>query len=138
MILPKNIPKITVHKIETLAGHQDCVYSLEKLPEKHLFLSSGGDGQIALWNLQNPELGRLVAQIPSSVYAMRYFQQENALIIGQNFEGLQMIYFDENLQENSQENSQKNNETSQSTTNEKPTTENISQNEQTKETVVKT
>ncbi len=96
MILPKILPKITVQKIETLAGHKDCVYSLEKLPEKYLFLSSGGDGQIALWNLKNPELGRLVAQIPSSVYAMRYFPQGNALIIGQNFEGLQMIYFEEN------------------------------------------
>ncbi len=104
MILPKNLPKITVQKIETLAGHQDCVYSLEKLPEKHLFFSSGGDGKIALWNLKNPELGRLVAQIPSSVYAMRYFTQENALIVGQNFEGLQMIYFENNFDENSEDN----------------------------------
>ncbi len=110
MILPKNLPKITVQKIETLAGHQDCIYSLEKLPEKHLFLSSGGDGKIALWNLKNPELGRLVAQIPSSVYAMRYFPQENALIVGQNFEGLQMIYFDENSQENSEANPEANSE----------------------------
>ncbi len=107
MILPKNLPKITVQKIETLAGHQDCVYSLEKLPEKHLFLSSSGDGKIALWNLKNPELGRLVAQIPSSVYAMRYFSQENALIVGQNFEGLQMIYFENNTDNNYTPNKEK-------------------------------
>ncbi len=97
-----------VKKIETLAGHKDCVYSLEKLPEKHLFLSCAGDGKVVLWNLKNPELGRLVAQIPSSVYAMRYFAQENTLIVGQNFEGLQMIYFDENSNENYIPNKEKN------------------------------
>ena len=96
LFLKMILPKITVQKIETLAGHQDCVYSLEKFKEKHLFLSCAGDGKIALWNLKNPELGHLIAQIPSSVYAMRYFEKENALIIGQNFEGLQMIFFDEN------------------------------------------
>ena len=86
-----------IKKIETLAGHKDCVYSLEKLKEKHLFLSCAGDGKIALWNLKNPELGRLVAQIPSSVFSICYHEQENLLLIGQNFEGLQMIYFEEDI-----------------------------------------
>ncbi|WP_420387847.1 WD40 repeat domain-containing protein [Roseivirga sp.] len=83
--------KIQVTKVETLAGHQDCVYILEKGPEPHLFFSSGGDGVIAQWDLNDLENGRMLAKVPSSVYALCYYPERNALIVGQNFDGIHII-----------------------------------------------
>lgn len=83
--------KIQAAKITTLAGHRDCVYALEKshLPDK--FISAAGDGLIAIWDLKNPEIGKLIAQVQKSVYALRLMQEREQLLIGENTEGLHLI-----------------------------------------------
>lgn len=83
--------KIQVTKVDTIAGHQDCVYTIEKGPEDHVFFSSGGDGVIAQWDLTKPQEGRMLAKVPSSVYALCYYAERNALIVGQNFDGIHII-----------------------------------------------
>ena len=49
---------------------------------------------MAKWNLDEPENGRMIAKVPSSVYALEYYAPRNALIIGQNFEGIHLIDLD--------------------------------------------
>jgi WD40 repeat protein len=83
--------KITVEKIATLAGHRDCVYTLEEANEPHLFFSAAGDGMVVRWDLQQLGTGKLIAQVPASVYAMRYLPEANQLWIGQNFAGIHVI-----------------------------------------------
>ena len=83
--------KVQVQKIATLTGHRDCVYSLEKSGEDHIFFSAAGDGMVAAWNLNDPENGELIAQVSSSVYALHYVPERNLLLIGQNQEGVQVI-----------------------------------------------
>jgi len=46
---------------------------------------------VALWDLRDPENGQLVVRLPNSVYAMRYFEKGDLLIVGQNFEGIHLI-----------------------------------------------
>lgn len=82
---------IQVKKINTLSGHKDCIYALERSPEKHTFFSAGGDGIVARWNLDNPEIGDLIAKVPNSVYSLCCEAANNTLLIGQNFEGLHRI-----------------------------------------------
>ena len=82
---------IKVEKIDTFTGHRDCVYALEKSGEKHRFFSAAGDGFVVRWNLQNPDVGELIAKVGHSVYAMAYLQQENHLWIAENFEGIHVI-----------------------------------------------
>lgn len=82
---------IQVNKKATLTGHRDCVYSLERSAEAHRFYSAGGDGLVVAWNLEAPDNGELLAQVPSSVYALHYLAQENLLLVGQNQQGLQVI-----------------------------------------------
>ena len=84
-------PQITVQKINTLTGHRDCVYALAPSGEAGHFFSSGGDGQVAQWSLENPEDGRLVAKVTASVYALCYWPDKDYLIVGQNNDGLHLI-----------------------------------------------
>lgn len=83
--------KTVVKKINTLTGHNDSIYTLERSAEKNIFYSAGGDGMVAMWDLDSPDTGRLIAHSPASVYAIHYFEKDNALIIGQNFFGIHAI-----------------------------------------------
>lgn len=83
--------KVEVTKLHTLGGHKDCVYTLEGGPEAHQFFSSGADGVVALWDLNDPENGRMIARVESSVYALHYYAPRNVLILGKNFEGIHLI-----------------------------------------------
>lgn len=83
--------KIKVAKIAAFTGHRDCVYTLEKSDQIHSFFSAAGDGLVVRWDLRNPDQGELVAQIPSSVYAIHFQPEANQLWIGQNFEGVHVI-----------------------------------------------
>jgi WD40 repeat protein len=82
---------IQVTKLATLTGHRDCVYTLERSGDTHIFYSAGGDGLVVAWNLEAPEHGDLLAQVPTSVYALHYLAPENLLLVGQNQQGLQII-----------------------------------------------
>lgn len=85
------MPKIQVDKVKTLGGHSDCVYTLEKGPKPNTFFSSGGDGVVALWNLDDIENGRMIVKVPSSIYALCYYAERDVLIVGQNFDGIHLI-----------------------------------------------
>ena len=56
-----------------------------------MFFSSGGDGIVALWDIKDPENGRMIAKTPNSVYALCFYEARNLLIIGQNFEGIHLV-----------------------------------------------
>jgi WD40 repeat protein len=82
---------IQVTKIATLTGHRDCVYTLERSAQANKFYSAGGDGLVVAWDLEAPENGELLAQVPTSVYALHYLDPEQLLLVGQNQHGLQVI-----------------------------------------------
>lgn len=85
------MPKIEVNKVNTVGGHSDCVYTLEQGPEPNQFFSSGGDGVVALWDLNDMDNGRMIVKVPSSVYALFYYAERNVLVIGQNFDGIHLV-----------------------------------------------
>lgn len=82
---------IVVSKLHTFTGHKDCVYTLEKSADDHIFFSGAGDGMVVSWNLQEPEQGRLLAKVSASVYALHYDSTRNYMIIGQNYEGIHLV-----------------------------------------------
>ncbi|HEY8401539.1 MAG TPA: WD40 repeat domain-containing protein, partial [Cytophagaceae bacterium] len=73
----------------------DCVYIIEAGGSENLLFSSGGDGLVVLWDLNDPDNGQLVAKVPSSVYALKYIHSQSQLVVGQNFEGVQLIDVDQ-------------------------------------------
>lgn len=92
--------KVTVSKTNSCIGHRDCVYALGGSNGQHFF-SSGGDGMIVKWDLDNPDNGELLAQVPTSVYALKFIEESNTLVVGQNFEGLQLVNVDQKRIEHS-------------------------------------
>lgn len=82
---------LSVQKIATLTGHRDCVYTLAASGQENIFYSAGGDGMVVAWNLNNPEQGELIAQVNTSVYALRWLPEKNLLVVGHNQNGLQII-----------------------------------------------
>ncbi len=85
------MPKIEVNKVNTVGGHSDCVYTLEQGPRPNQFFSAGGDGVVALWDLNDMDNGRMIVKVPSSVYALCYYAERDVLIVGQNFDGIHLV-----------------------------------------------
>ncbi len=83
--------KILVDKLATLSGHRDSIYTLERSGTPSQFYSAAGDGMIVQWDLRNPTDGNLVVKVPNSVYAIKYVNGTNCLLVGQNFNGIHKI-----------------------------------------------
>ena len=82
---------IQVSKVNTFKGHKDAIYTLEPGGQDWEFFSGAGDGMVVAWDLQNPDQGRLVANLPTSVYALQYVTAGDLLVIGQNYQGIHVV-----------------------------------------------
>ena len=82
----------TVQKLAILAGHRDCVYALTGTVGEDVVYSAGPDGQVVAWNAAAPEQdGELVAKVENSVYALCRLPERDLLVLGHNFQGIQVI-----------------------------------------------
>ncbi|PWJ54517.1 WD domain G-beta repeat uncharacterized protein [Dyadobacter jejuensis] len=82
---------MNIHKIDTFSGHRDSIYTIIQKHTDSQFYSAGGDGFIILWDLTQPDLGKLIARAGASVYALAYDPTREQLWIGQNYEGIQLL-----------------------------------------------
>jgi WD40 repeat protein len=82
---------LKIERIDTFAGHRGSVYALEGATDPALFYSAGADGWVVQWNLRKPDLGKVIAQIQGSIYAMRLDQVAGILWVAQNNEGIHGI-----------------------------------------------
>ncbi len=83
--------KVNVEKLHTLAGHRDCVYTLQGSSDEGLVFSGSGDGMVVMWDLSNPESGQLIAKLPNSVYALHHHPESDLLIAGHNYDGIHVL-----------------------------------------------
>ncbi len=82
---------IQVKKLHTLTGHRDCVYTLEPSADSSVFFSGAGDGMVVKWDMNSPEEGEQIAQLPNSIYALHHVLAKDILIVGHNYEGIHLI-----------------------------------------------
>lgn len=80
-----------IERLDTFAGHRGAIYALSSGLEPYYIYSAGSDGWVVQWNLQKPDLGKVVAQISGSVFAMAFDAASGILWVGQNFEGIHGI-----------------------------------------------
>ncbi len=83
--------RIQVDKINTYQGHREPVYTVVPGPERWEFLSGAGDGMVVSWNLRDPDKGHLLANLPTSVYALCYIPSRKLIVVGQNYQGIHVI-----------------------------------------------
>ena len=89
--MPEYMSKIQVNKLNTLTGHNDCIYALREGADPRYFYTGAGDGMVVEWDLDNPKDGTLLARLPHSVYALEVDAKRNTLIVGHNYEGIHVI-----------------------------------------------
>ena len=82
---------VTVNRIHSFTGHQDCIYTVQPADQPNLFFSASGDGMVVLWDLQKQNDGDLIAKLSNSVYALHYHQPTELLIVGNNYNGLHLL-----------------------------------------------
>jgi WD40 repeat protein len=80
-----------IRKIDTFSGHRDSVYTIISDGTTSGFYSAGADGFVIQWDLEKPDLGKLVARAGTSVYALCFDPDRKTLWVGQNYEGVQLI-----------------------------------------------
>lgn len=88
------MPNVNVHKVATLEGHRDAIFTIIQGPRDQDIISGSGDGMAVLWDLSDPKNGQLLARVPHSVYALCYHKTHDQLIIGHNYEGIHFVDID--------------------------------------------
>jgi WD40 repeat protein len=83
--------KVQIQKLHTLTGHRDCVYTIEPSTLPGVFFSAAGDGMVVKWDLQQPDQGERIAQLPNSIYAIHHHSLSNLLVVGHNYEGIHLL-----------------------------------------------
>lgn len=71
-----------VQQIARLTGHEAAVFALATGDDPQHILSGAGEGWIVEWNLENPELGRLVAKVETNVYSLAYLPEYRRIVAG--------------------------------------------------------
>lgn len=82
---------LKIERIDTFAGHRGAIYALCQGHDSHMFFTAGSDGWVVAWDLQKPDVGKVIAQISGTIYAMAYDSNSGILWVGQNFEGVHGI-----------------------------------------------
>ncbi len=71
-----------VLKINKLTGHNASVFALCKGPDAATFLSGAGDGWMVEWQVQNPDLGRLLAKTDTQIFSMIFLPEQQKIVAG--------------------------------------------------------
>ncbi len=82
---------IQITKLHTFTGHRDAVYTLCPGRTPQEFFSGAGDGMVVQWDLSKPDEGQLIANLPTSVYALVQVPGQDLLVVGQNYQGIHVV-----------------------------------------------
>ena len=72
-------------------GHQGSVFALTQGRTPQYMLSGAGDGWIVEWDLENPEVGKLLAKVDSNIFSLLFLPDKNQIIAGNMNGGLHFI-----------------------------------------------
>lgn len=73
---------INIQKKAQLTGHNASIFALAETPNPHYFLSASGEGWVVRWDLQQPELGKLIAKVDTQIFSLLNLSDLNQLVIG--------------------------------------------------------
>ncbi|MEM8527141.1 MAG: hypothetical protein AAGG68_21050 [Bacteroidota bacterium] len=74
--------KIEVKKVAQLTGHNGGIYALEATSNPRFSLSGAGDGWIVKWDLDEPELGKLLAKVETQIFSLKFLEKLDLIVVG--------------------------------------------------------
>ena len=83
---------LQIEKIHACTGHNGALYALCQGRSHRHFISAGGDGWVVEWNLDDPELGKLVASVETQVFSLAALQDRDQLVAGNMQGGVHWIH----------------------------------------------
>jgi WD40 repeat protein len=86
--------EFNIQKLDSCTGHKGSVFALCAGLDADTFYSSGEDGTVAQWSVQFPDLGKPIAQMAHSVYALHLIPELKLLVVAQNTSGLHFIHLE--------------------------------------------
>jgi len=81
-------PSIIIEQTGGFTGHRDAVYAFEKADGPLRFFSAGGDGMIIEWDAVSFKSGKVIARLPSAIYALQYQKEKGILFAGTRLHGI--------------------------------------------------
>ena len=82
---------LEIEKIHTCTGHNAALYALAPGHNSRHFLTAGGDGWVVEWDLDAPDLGKLVASVETQIFALCALPDPNRIVAGNMNGGLHWI-----------------------------------------------
>lgn len=82
---------IQVEKLHDCSGHNAALYALALGINPGHFLTAGGDGWVVEWDMDRPELGKLMASVETQVFALCTIPAHNRIVAGNMHGGLHWI-----------------------------------------------
>lgn len=83
--------KITAKKIARLKGHKASVFALGVDDTTGELISGAGDGWVVRWQLDNPDLGRLIAKVETQIFSLAYLADLSVAVVGNMNGGVHWI-----------------------------------------------
>jgi WD40 repeat protein len=84
-----------IRKIHTCTGHNASIYALAPGRSPRHFLTAGGDGWIVEWNIDEPEMGRVVANVDTQIFALCRLSGTSRVVAGNMNGGIHWIDLDQ-------------------------------------------
>lgn len=82
---------INIKKIAQLTGHNSGIYTIKKGTAENFFFSGAGEGWVVQWNLNDPELGRLMAKVETQIFSLCYLPESQQIVAGNMNGGVHWI-----------------------------------------------
>ncbi len=80
-----------VEKIDTFSGHRGSVYALQAGLSPEIFYSGASDGMVVEWNLQKPDLGKGIIQLPKGIFTLALDADQQHLWVSTHLDGLHVF-----------------------------------------------
>ncbi len=82
---------LRIKKQAQLTGHRSSVFALAPGPTEHHLLSAGGEGWLVRWDLRDPEVGKVIAQVETQVFSLCPIWEEEVVVAGNMHGGIHWV-----------------------------------------------
>lgn len=74
-----------------LKGHNASIYALALAEDPQHIFSASGEGWLVYWDLENPDLGKLVASVEGNIFSICYLPERHWVILGDMYGGVHWV-----------------------------------------------